>query len=115
MTAELGASYNLWQFSTNKTTGIELTETTRNGSIAGTIVSEQAGAGIYKVIHDVRIALTLEGAYDFTGKYPYAAAGVFVQKAMTENTAAYIGIEEGLFEKGGVNTPRIRVGVSFNF
>ena len=62
---DLGASYDLWRPtpSTNSTTktAISLELDTRNGGVAGSLVSAQAGAGFSVIIHDVRATLYLDG------------------------------------------------------
>lgn len=72
---------------------ISVESETRNASVAGTIVSQQIGAGLNFVIHDVKLTLYADGGYDFLDKKPFAEIGSRIKKALTEHT--YIGLGIG--------------------
>lgn len=71
---------------------ISLESETRNASIAGTIVSQQAGLGLNFVLHDVKLTLYADGGYDFRDQKPFAEIGSRLKKALTEHTYMGLGI-----------------------
>lgn len=99
----LRLSYNLIQPTINltNTTGLVLglEEVTRNSGVAGTIVSQQAGFKAGFVVVDTEIDGYVDGGYNFyndvnTKQKIFCEFGLRVQKALTLNTYAGVGLGE---------------------
>lgn len=99
----LRVSYNLIQpdITSSNTTGFVLgpEEVTRNSGVAGTIVSQQLGFKAGFVVVDTEIDGYIDGGYNLfdnpnAGQKLYCEFGLRVQKALTVNTFAGIGIAE---------------------
>jgi hypothetical protein len=74
---------------------LSLESGTRNGGVAGTIISEQFGLGYSFIVHDTKLTVYADGGYNFDalGKDRfYGEIGLRVMKALTEHTFAGVGL-----------------------
>jgi hypothetical protein len=73
-----------------------------DSGVTGTLVNVQAGLGVNKIVHDVKLTAYVHGGYnisrDVRGDKGYALVGVRVAKALTLHTFAGLG--------AGVRLPR---------
>lgn len=88
----LGISYDLWKM-------VSVESVTRNSGVAGTVLSEQFGAGLNFVVHDAKLTLYADGGYNLysPGKSKFAdrlyvEMGLRAMKALTTHTFAFIGL-----------------------
>lgn len=89
----LGLSYNVYA-PTNSSLRLSIETVIRNSGVAGTIVSDQIGGGVGFIFHDTKFTAYADGGYDFiaTKDRFYGEVGLRLQKNLTENTFAGIGI-----------------------
>lgn len=89
----LGLSYNIYA-PTNSSLRLSIENVIRNSGVAGTIVSDQIGGGVGFIFHDTKFTAYADGGYDFiaTKDRFYGEGGLRLQKNLTENTFAGIGI-----------------------
>ena len=119
----LRISYNVYH-PTNGATAISLENVVDNSGIAGTIVSEQFGAGLSFIVHDTKLTLYADALYDFNphqslnhkGKLTTDSAfggevGLRVQKALTIHTFAGIGIGAVI----PINEQKVQAFTGFTF
>lgn len=102
-------------------TNLSLESVTRNATVAGTILSEQAGIG-YNLTHfDTRLTGYVDAGYRFDTRQGYVTPGLRVKKALTENTYAGVGIElpvyftHGNSQSAGTPSPTLSVFTGFKF
>ena len=99
--------------STGTNSGLYLISETFNAGIAGTIVSEQIDAGWGLNIKDTRILFFAGGGYDFPNGKLFPSVGGEVQKRLTENTFAFVRLEEQW--SGKTSAPVVAIGGGFTF
>jgi hypothetical protein len=96
-TASIGGDFYLGAADTNGVRSglgaLSLEGNFRNATVAGTVVTAQAGFGYSWVSHDIKLTAFLDGGNRFDTHQPYLAGGVRIKKALTPNTFAGIGIE----------------------
>ncbi len=92
---------------------LSLESVTRNAGIAGTILSQQVGFGLNKVVYDTKLTGFVDGAYDFQLGRPFLTTGLRVKKALTVHTFAGIGIEVPFYFKGGSGGRQVNPIVTF--
>lgn len=70
---------------------------TKNAGIAGTILSQQAGAGVTVNYYDVRLSAILDLGYDFSFRRGFAEPRFEAKKAATDNTFFGVSIGPKIF------------------
>lgn len=115
VSSHIGFSYNLG--SSTPGNGFHLESVTRNAGIAGTILSQQAGAGYHVSLYDARISATLAGGYDWNARAAFIAPTIDIRKAMTQRTFAGLRMDVPImFRHGSGNyVPRVGVFTGFTF
>lgn len=89
---------------------------TRNAAIAGTIVSQQAGIGVQFSKYDLKLAGFIDLGYSLQQDTLYVAPAGQLSKGMTQNTFAFIRLEEDFkLKKRQLDTPLIGIGVGATF
>lgn len=90
-----------------------------NAGIAGTLLSAQAGIGVYRVVHDIELSAFVDGGYDFSINHPFVEPRVEVKKALTPNTFAGVSLGSRFFiqkpTSGNAITPTLALFVGFVF
>ena len=122
LAASLGLEILPFRTSTNAVvSALSLESVTRNATVAGTIMSEQAGLG-YNVTHfDTRLTGYVDAGYRFDTRQGYVAPGLRVKKALTENTYAGVGLElpvyfsRGTGQSAGAPSPTLSIFTGFKF
>ena len=122
LAASLGLEILPFRSSSNSVISVLSCESvTRNATVAGTIVSEQAGFG-YNLTHfDTRLTGYVDAGYRFDTRQAYITPGLRVKKALTENTYAGVGIElpvyfnHGVGQSAGAPAPTLSVFTGFKF
>ncbi len=122
LAASLGLEILPFRTSTNTfASALSLESVTRNATVAGTIVSEQAGFG-YNLTHfDTRLTGYVDAGYRFDTRQGYVAPGLRVKKALTENTYAGVGLElpvyftHGAGQSTGAASPTLSIFTGFKF
>lgn len=110
-TLELGAP--IWR-TASKTSGLTLASETLNAGIAGVIVQEQIDLAWSIDVHDVDVLLGVGGGYDFQEHHMFPGVFAELQKKLTQNTHAFLRIEEDL-EGKAASAPMVSTGVGFTF
>jgi hypothetical protein len=109
MDANFGAEVPIYK-------SIAVESVTRNAGIAGTIVSQQAGLCFNIVHYDIKFLAGLDFGYSFVQKDEFVAPFLQLEKAMTQNTFAYIRLEQQFFlSRASSNIPLVGVGVGVTF
>jgi len=108
---EIGASYNAYG-------PLSVESVTRDGGVAGTLVSQQIGLGLNFTVIDTRLTLYGDAGYKLDGpstsKFQdnlYGEIGIRVAKALTEHTFAWVGIGAQFPTKAQV----FQGGIGFTF
>jgi len=108
---EIGASYNAYG-------PLSIESITRDGGVAGTLVSQQIGLGLNFTVVDTRLTLYADAGYKLDSpsgsKFQdniYGEIGIRVAKALTEHTFAWVGIGAQFPTKAQV----FEGGVGFTF
>lgn len=123
ISSSVGLEYNLIR---KPTYNLAIESVTRNAGIAGVIVSEQAGPKFKLIVGgDTEVGIFIEGGYgvstegDIKGLHdPFAAIGLDIKKALTQNTFAGLRFEQDFtFQKSGLgkSNPVISAIVGFKF
>lgn len=113
---DLRGKYEISANGTNGTSwGIYGESVTRNAGVAGIIVSEQAGGGLYYDRYDLELSAGVLGGYRFDTAGPAFTAYADVRKNLTANTFA--GTRLGLELDGRTqnNSPVITIYTGFEF
>jgi len=108
----LRLSYEAWQPSPTASLAVE--SVTRNGGVAGAVISQQAGLGFNFKVFDTRLTAYADGGYDFATPnrdHLYAEVGLRAAKKMTKYTFIEIGIAQQLPRNAQVYS----AGVGFTF
>ena len=94
MAASMGVEFMPFATSTNAfLSGLSVESVTRNATVAGTVLSEQAGIG-WSITHvDTRLTGYIDIGDRFDTKQVYFVPGLRVKKMLTSNTFAGTGIE----------------------
>ena len=114
MAASLSLEVNILKLSTVTNVGylgLGVNSVTRNAGINGIIIQQQGGLELSKTYYDVKGSVYVDGGYDFQKSKWYPCVGVVFKKALTDNTFAYIGLEENFMYRA----PTYSVGVGFKF
>lgn len=107
--ASLGVSASIYK-------ALAVEDWIRNAAVAGTILSEQAGLGIQFSKYDIKFGLFLDVGYSPYRKDEFVAGAAQLSKGMTQNTFAFIRLEEDFyFKTKTVDTPLIGVGIGATF
>lgn len=89
---------------------------TRNGAIAGTVVTEQLGAGYSFVYVDTKVSSYVDIGYKFDNNKPYTELGIDIRKALTLNTYAGTRVALPIYWTQRQNiTPTISIFTGFKF
>jgi len=94
---------------------------TRNATVAGVILSEQAGVGFNFTRFDTRVTAYFDAGYRFDSRQACVAAGLRAKKALTENTYAGVGLELPVYlnhargQSAGAPSPTLSVFTGFKF
>lgn len=122
LAASLGLELLPFRASTNSVAqNLSLESVTRNATVAGTIVSEQAGIGYNYSFHDTRLTGYVDAGYRFDTAQTYVAPGIRVKKALSANTYAGVGLElpvyfgHGSGQSAGAPSPTLSVFTGFKF
>lgn len=122
MAASLGIEFLPLHSSSNSfLAALSVESVTRNATVAGTIVSEQAGFGYNFTHFDTRITGYLDGGYRFDTRQGYLAPGIRIKKALTENTYMGVGLELPIYlnhdngQPSGAPSPTPSVFTGFKF
>lgn len=107
-----------YKYDLGANTGLCLESVTRNAGVAGVIVSEQAGAGVYYIRHDLELSAGVDAGYRFDVRHPALTLYADVRKSLTENTYAglRLGYETDFSQtESGLNAPVITIETGFKF
>jgi len=94
---------------------------TRNATVAGVIISEQAGAGFNFTHFDTRLTGYVDAGYRFDARQSYVAPGLRVKKALTDNTYAGVALELPIYlnhahgQASGAPSPTLCLFTGFKF
>lgn len=109
---DIGLSYDIWKGSAGTNSGaipaISLENVIRDGGVAGTLISEQAGLGLSVIIHDVKLTAYCDGLYDLAssgksfGNRLDGEVGIRAKKALGLHFYSGVGIGARLLNGGRV-------------
>ncbi len=105
-----------YKFDLGTNTGVCLESVTHNAGVAGIIVSEQAGAGVYYIRHDLELSAGVDAGYRFDVRHPALTLYADVRKSLTENT--YAGLRLGYesdFSSASPGAPVVTIETGFKF
>lgn len=114
VSAEVGASYDLWHLSTNFVFAPEAT--IRNASIGGVVVSTMGGFNLSYEHYDLKLGGYIEGGYSEQNSTGLIEIGARATKKLTTSTFTFIGVYWDIPLKGKMqDVPSATAGLGWTF